>query len=270
MNLKGLTLAIVQLFGCLVLNAGEAVDVVFKADLDGSEQRYVKVDPAGFVAGRPVGLLVALHGHGSDRWQFVRDGREECRAARDAAAKYGMIFVSPDYRAKTSWMGPAAEADLVQILKDLKRQYQVTRVIVSGGSMGGTSALAFAGMHPDLVDGVVALNGTTNMMEYEQFQDAIVASYGGTKREKPEEYRKRSAELHAERLTMPVAMTTGGRDELVPPASCLRLAAELKKRNQEKVLLIHRPQGGHSTNYEDSQAAFEFVIGRLMEERKTR
>jgi hypothetical protein len=25
-----------------------------------------------------------------------------------------MIFVSPDYRAKTSWMGPKAEADMVQ------------------------------------------------------------------------------------------------------------------------------------------------------------
>ena len=34
-------------------------------------------------------------------------------AARAAAVKYCMIYVSPDYRAKTSWMGPKAEADMV-------------------------------------------------------------------------------------------------------------------------------------------------------------
>ena len=63
----------------------------------------------------PHDLLVALHGHGSDRWQFIRDGRDECRGTREAAARHGAILVSPDYRAPTSWMGPKAEADLVQI-----------------------------------------------------------------------------------------------------------------------------------------------------------
>jgi len=260
---------------CLVvgggpLDAAGPVDVAFQATYDGTLQRFVKVEPEGFTGTGAVSVLIALHGHGSDRWQFVRDGRDECRAARDAAAKHGMLFVSPDYRAKTSWMGPAAEADLVQILKELRERYRVEKVIVSGGSMGGTSVLAFAGMHPELVDGVVSLNGTANMVEYEQFQDAIAASYGGTKADRPEEYRKRSAELQAGRLRMPVAMTTGGRDTLVPPASCLRLAAVLKKGNHENVLLIHRPEGGHSTNYQDSKAAYEFVIDRLMGERNAK
>ena len=99
-------------------------------------------------------MLVALHGHGSDRWQFATQVRDECRATRDAAAANGMLMISPDYRAKTSWMGPAAEADLLQIIRIVKQQFQVQRVIVSGGSMGGTSALIFAALHPDQVDGV--------------------------------------------------------------------------------------------------------------------
>lgn len=80
--------------------------------------------------------MVALHGHGSDRWQFVQNGRDECRGMRDAAARFGMLFVSPDYRAKTSWMGPAAEADLLQILDELHEKYPIRYTIVGGGSMG--------------------------------------------------------------------------------------------------------------------------------------
>lgn len=240
----------------------ETQDVAFVAKWDGSEQRYVVVLPDGFSAHTSHSLLIALHGHGSDRWQFVKDGREECRAARDAAAEMGMLFVAPDYRAKTSWMGPAAEGDLIQIIDELRTKYQIDRVIVSGGSMGGTSALTFAALHPELVNGVVAMNGTANLVEYEQFQDAIAASYGGTKREKPDEYRKRSAELHAERLTMPIAITTGGQDRLVPPDSVLRLADVLQKQ-ERPVRLIHRPDGGHSTTYADAKAAYTFVFEQL-------
>ena len=81
-------------------------DVVFRANCDGTEQRYVLMLPADFKPKQRHDLLIALHGHGADRWQFIRDPRDECRAARDVAAAQGMIYVSPDYRAKTSWMGP--------------------------------------------------------------------------------------------------------------------------------------------------------------------
>ena len=242
--------------------AGDPLDVAFTATLDRTEQRYVVVLPEGFDPQTPHSILVALHGHGSDRWQFVKDGRDECRAARDAAAGQKMIYVSPDYRAKTSWMGPAAEADLLQILSELRSKYRVGKVVVSGGSMGGTAALTFAALHPDQVDGVVSMNGTANLVEYDQFQEAIAASFGGSKQEKPDEYRKRSAELNAERLTMPIAMTTGGQDRLVPSESVLRLADVLQKQNR-RVHSIHRPDGGHDTKYADAMAAFEFVFAQL-------
>lgn len=235
------------------------VDQTFIADFDGSEQKYVELTPYGFAADVPVSVLIALHGHGSDRWQFATQKRDECRATRDVAAAHGMLMVSPDYRAKTSWMGPAAEADLLQIIRILKNRFQVKYVIVSGGSMGGTSALTFAALHPEQVDGVVALNGTANHVEYERFQDAISKSFGGSKQEVPEEYRRRSAEFFPDRFTMPVAATTGGRDESVPPESVQRLVELLGKRDA-KVLGIHRPEMGHSTNYDDTRRAFEFVI----------
>lgn len=252
------------LFGELESRGSEpkSADIVFRAKLDGSEQRYIRILPADFDDDAPHDLLIALHGHGSDRRQFAENKRDECRAARDVAATHAMIYISPDYRATTSWMGPAAEADMVQIIKELKEQFNVRRVIVAGGSMGGSSCLTFAALHPELVDGVVSMNGTANHVEYANFQDAIAKSFGGSKAEKPDEYRRRSAELQLERLTMPIACTTGGLDRSVPPDSVLRMIEGLKKLGRP-VLSIHRPQGGHSTNYADAVAAFEFVVGKL-------
>ena len=60
--------------------AGDPLDVAFTATLDRTEQRYVVVLPEGFDPQTPHSILVALHGHGSDRWQFVKDDRDECRA----------------------------------------------------------------------------------------------------------------------------------------------------------------------------------------------
>ena len=238
------------------------VDVTFRASLDNAPQRYVLMLPRSFDRSKPADLMIALHGHGSDRWQFVRQNRDECQALRDAAARYGMILLSPDYRATTSWMGPAAEADMLQILDDVQQEYRIRHTILCGGSMGASSALTFAVLHPDRIDGVVALNGTANHVEYNGFQEAIRQSFGGTKEEAPDEYRRRSAELRPERLTMPLAATVGGQDRTVPPDSVRRMIATLKERGAQ-VLLIDRPQGGHATNYKDTTTAIRFVVDRV-------
>ena len=238
----------------------DPADRAFTAGLDDTIQRYVELRPTNFDPTKPVDIVIALHGHGSDRWQYVRADRGECRGVRDVAARHGMIMVSPDYRATTSWMGPAAESDLVQLIGLLREQYRVRRVYLAGASMGGTSVLIFAALHPDLTDGVLSENGTANMLEYDQFQDAIAASYGGSKSEQPDEYRRRSPELIPDKLTMPLAFTVGGRDTIVPPVSVRRLSRSLKDQDRDDVLLIDDFDGGHATNYDDTVRAFEFVV----------
>ena len=252
---------VLWLLTCVTFAAtpNEPQDIAFTAKADGSEQRYVEWLPPGFNAAESHDVLLAFHGHGSDRWQFIRDARGECRGSRDMATRFGMIFVSPDYRAKTSWMGPMAEADTVQIIAELRQRHKVGRVFLVGGSMGGTAVLTFAALHPELVAGVCSLNGTANHVEYDKFQDAITASFGGTKTQVPDEYKKRSAELWPEKFTMPTAFTTGGQDTAVPPQSVLRLAEKLKQAGR-KTLLLHRENGGHATTYEDTCAAVEFVL----------
>jgi dipeptidyl aminopeptidase/acylaminoacyl peptidase len=239
---------------------GQPRDCEFTARIDGSTERYVERLPPDFDPEQPCDLLIGLHGHGSDRWQYAKETRGECKGVRDVAARHGLIFISPDYRAKTSWMGPTAEADLLQLIGLLREKYRIARVFVAGGSMGGTAALIFAALHPDLVAGVLAENATANLIEYPNFLDFIAVAYGGTKEEKPEEYQKRSPELTPERFTMPVALTVGGRDAAVPPDSVRRLFRQWQKLGRKDVLLLDRPDGGHETNYDDTVTAIEFVI----------
>ena len=112
-------------------------EVAFRADHDGTEQFYLEMLPADFDRIRNYDVMIGLHGHGASRTQFATDPRSECVAFREFAAQNAMIVVTPDYRATTSWMGPSAEADLVQIIGELKRQYRIKRVFLVGGSMGG-------------------------------------------------------------------------------------------------------------------------------------
>ena len=238
---------------------GEPKDIAFKAAVDGTEQRYVQMLPENFDPAKTHNVLIALHGHGSDRQQCIASPYQEFAAARDAAAKYEMIYISPDYRAATSWMGPKAEADMVQIINDLRKQYTIGKVFLTGASMGGSSVLTFTAIHPDLVAGVCSQNGTANHFEYQNFQDAIQASFGGTKAAIPLEYKKRSAEYRPEAFTMPIAIAAGGKDTSVPAPSVLRLAAVLKEMKRP-VLLTYREDGAHSTDLADTTAGLEFVI----------
>lgn len=234
-------------------------DIGIVSGVNGDSLNYVEILPENFEINKKYDLIIALHGHGSDRWQFAINERPECLAFRNIASEYGMIAISPDYGSKTSWMGPAAESELLQIIEEIKGKLKIGKLFLVGGSMGATSALTFAALHPDLVDGVTSMNGHANHLEYQNFQEAIIESFGGTKQEVPEEYKKRSAEYWPEKLTMPMAFTVGEFDKSVPPESIYRLVHVLNTLNR-KVIMIQEPKGGHSTDLFDAMAAMEFMI----------
>ena len=236
------------------------VERSFKASCDGSEQKYMVIVPEGQKTF--AGALVALHGHGSDRRQFAEDGRGECKAARDAAASRNLIFVSPDYRAKCSWMGPKAESDVLDLIEVLRGEYGVSTFYFCGGSMGGTSALTFAVRHPHLVAGVVALNPLADHLQYDRFQDAIAASFGGDKKSAYDEYYRRSAINYPERFTMPVSITVGGADKTVPSDSARLLAQKIAFRRPDLIYFDEVAERGHKTDYDASKKAFDEMFSR--------
>jgi predicted esterase len=246
---------------------GTPTDVAFTSTVDGTIQRYMQLLPTDFDPTKQYDVIIALHGSGSDRTQYATStAYAECRATRDVAANHGMIMICPDYRATTSWMNAAAEADVLQILDSLKSQYNVGRTIVTGASMGGAGCLTFTAMHPDLVDGVCSLNGLANFIGYTSDNPSlwpqVVTAFGGTPEQVPEQYQSRSAINSPGSFTMPMAITAGMLDATVPPQSVIQLANTVKNVNPVNPTLtsIVRPTGGHSTNYVDSAVALEYVV----------
>ena len=114
--------------------------------------------------------------------------------------------------------------------------------------MGGTSALTYAARHPEKISGVTAFNPLANHLSYDKFQDAIAASFGGTKVERPDEYRARSALYFPERFTMPLSITLGGKDATVPPESARELAASVAALHPENVYVDDKPCSAAQTS----------------------
>ena len=230
---------------------------------DNSRQLYMEYVPETFDSTRPATLIITLHGHGSDCGQIFNGVYGEFNAVIDAATKHNGIVVSPQYRETTSWMGPAAERDVLQIIQEQRQKRRIDKTIIAGASMGGSSTLTFTALHPELIDGAVAMNGTANHLEYENFQDAISESFGGSKSDVPMEYKNRSAELFPESfLNVSTAITLGGQDLLVPPDSARRLAQMIRKIGGD-VLLLDREETGHTTSYADAAQAMEYVFNAL-------
>jgi predicted esterase len=59
---------------------------------------------------------------------------------------------------------------------------------------------------------------------------------------------------------MPVALTVGGQDTIVPPGSVRRLARKISDLHHKYVLMIDDEAGGHATGYDETVTALEFVI----------
>jgi len=235
-------------------------EVSFTAKYDNTEQLYSMLLPENFNPDQRYNLLLVFHGMGGDRWQLYNLRTEgPCQAVLEIAQENQLIVVAPDYRID-QWMGPAGEADTLQILVDLQRQYRINKVFLTGGSMGGSSVLTLIVRHPYLFDGAFSMNGTANHLEYENYQDYIQKGFGGAKAEIPLEYKNRSAEYWPERIIMPLSLTGGGQDTAVPPQSIARLAHVLEKMKR-KVLYIFREEVGHGTLYDDARTGLEFALG---------
>ncbi len=234
-------------------------EVSFQAKCDGTEQKYAILLPENFNPETRHNLLIMFHGMYGDRWQLyeLRD-HGPSRAIYEIAAENDLIVVTPDYRID-QWMGPRGEADTLQILVDLQRQYLINKVFIAGGSMGGSAVLTLAVRHPYLFDGVMSMNGTANYLEYENYQEYIQKGFEGTKEDIPLEYKNRSAEYWPENIIMPIGMSVGGQDGAVPPHSVTRLAKVLQQIKR-RVLFFYRESEGHGTSYEDARAMLKFIM----------
>jgi pimeloyl-ACP methyl ester carboxylesterase len=213
----------------------EIEERAFAASHDGSRQTYLRARYGGRgpSAGRAPLLLVWLHGARSHQDQGITAGIYANLFGRLAAwmASREVTYLCPEYRGN-SWMGPAAESDLLDVLRIEKALAPPSRTLLLGGSMGATSALIFAGRHPGQTHGVFALCPATDPAAmHPRFPADFESSYGGPPSTHAAPYRERAAMGMLDALArLPIFLAHGSADAVIPVEHSRRLAAALAAR----------------------------------------
>ncbi len=215
--------------------------------------------------------VVNLHGHGSGGDQlYVRPDirRLWLPAFRDR----GLGIITPHMRGST-WMSPETASDLHELLAWVRRTRGARHFVLVGGSMGGSAALAYAVLHPSDIEAVIALCPAADIGAYARWcataeqqicRDiglTIRAAYAGEPDDIPTVYDARSAVVNAARLTMPVYVCHGARDNLIPVSNVRQLAAAMVGKR-----LFHyeeQADGNHETPLAALPRALDWALARL-------
>jgi pimeloyl-ACP methyl ester carboxylesterase len=223
--------------------------ITYRSAVDGAE------DWALFLPGdRSKNTIVYLHGSFSSADQiFTRKDVREFWLTRIQAGGHPLLSVN---LRGTAYMSPAATADLTDLLRYCHDELGCQRFVLLGGSGGASSAMAYAVLHPAKIHGVIAM-GMCDILArldfarksenpvLQKLATTVFAAYGGTPEEKPDLYQARSVLAHTDRLTMPVILTMGENDQLIPVAETRKIAAAMKGKSN---FVYHEiPQGGHDS-----------------------
>ncbi|MBN2451694.1 MAG: prolyl oligopeptidase family serine peptidase [Lentisphaeria bacterium] len=221
--------------------------------------------------------VVKIHGHGSHGDQLFT--RPDIRQSwLPLFTKHGLGILSPNLR-DNAWMSPAAARDLQGLLAHVRQRCKAQRFILASGSMGGTSNLIYAVLHPEDVAGVVALCPATDLTTYHAWcrhrnegtlkaiADAIETAYGGppgTAGPQAESYTSHSAVQNVARLTMPTYIVHGTRDPLIPVSQPRRLMAAVGKAAH--VVYVEIPDGHHDAPLSLMRPALEWILQKMATE----
>lgn len=214
--------------------------------------------------------FIVLHGHGSTGDQlYTRSDIRQVWLPHMINSDAGILTVNLRGNA---WMSPAAASDLHQLLQWIRAEYHLKKTIFFSGSMGGTSNLIYAVLHPEDVDAVVALGAATDLASFygwcleqsletaRHIASAIKIAYGGDPSALKVLFDQHSVLHNAARLTMPVYLAHGGADILIPVEQARNLADAMK---HQKYFYYHEiPDGNHDAPLWDENA-WQFVKGVL-------
>ena len=215
--------------------------------------------------------IIVIHGHGSRGDQiFVREDIRDWWLPEFRRTGGGLL--SPNLRGN-AWMSPSAAQDMHALVRFLRAEWGMERALFCSGSMGGTSNLTYAVLHPEDVQGVVARGAATDMASYyrwclgqdrniiQEIAQAISSAYGGPPDDVPETYERHSAVANADQLTMPVRLSHGEADAAIPVAQARALAERLSASPDFQYCEI--PGGNHDSPLRET-AGFRWVLERTM------
>jgi pimeloyl-ACP methyl ester carboxylesterase len=214
--------------------------------------------------------IVMIHGHGSTGDQLFT--RPDIRDLWLPILRPGHGILTVNLRGN-AWMSPDAAADLQALLAEVRARYHARRFVFASGSMGGTSNLIYAVLHPEDVAGVVALCPASDLTTYHQWcmehrsvpvideiRRAIEAGYNGPPQKQPAAYRAHSALARNARLTMPVYVVHAAGDTTIPVEQSRALAKAIGPR---PTFHYQEIEGGHDAPLKHMHEALDWVLNQL-------
>jgi len=146
-----------------------------------------------------------------------------------------------------------------KMLTYLKKEYNINKTIIAGGSMGGTSTLIYTLYYPKDADAIIANCAACNMTDYyhaidkdneikvlNDIRDTIKERYKGTPETSPM-YKKSNANEHTEVFTMPIYVCHGNADELIPFEYSKVLIDKMKGKTNFNYIIV---EGGNHVSPE--------------------
>jgi dipeptidyl aminopeptidase/acylaminoacyl peptidase len=229
---------------------------IFISGYDRTIQEYLLEAPRAIPAG---GILIYLHGATNHLDQGMNEEifGGAFKFLKSWAKSRNFVYVCPEYRGD-SWMNDAAQQDIALLLSLLREEFFAHRIIIVGGSMGGTSALIFAARWPGLLKGVIALCPATDMaVLYRVWENGsgiqpdlargIKSAYGGDPGDMPEKYRALSSINSVEKLArVPLYLIHGDADALISVEHSRNLIGKLVLHNADFQFEII-PGGDHDS-----------------------
>ena len=197
-------------------------------------------------------MIVYLHGSFSNADQiFVRNDIRDHWLPRIVNGGHPLLSIN---MRNTSYMNPAATRDLFDLLAHCRARGYAKRAVLLGGSGGASSAMAYACVHPESIDGVIAM-GMCDIFARLAFAEkspipllrelarVSYQGYGGSPDENPAPYHERSVLENARKLSMPVVLAMGEADPLIPVSETRKIAEALRWNPRFRYIEI--PGGGH-------------------------
>ncbi len=209
------------------LPATGLIEEAYYSDIDGSPQPYIYYIPKRKPAGK-YGLFVFLHGYVGylDKVNWIEFMYSD--KLNTLAEELGVIPVLPFGRSNTEFMG-VGEVDVLDAIAEMKKHYPIdaARVVLSGGSMGGSGAYTIACHYPQLFAGMAPIAGRYS---YYVWKEIDRQRYVGFKRIQTDiDY----AQALAQNLyNVPAFIFHGKQDYLVKPAQSRGMSKLLKSLGQ--------------------------------------
>ena len=208
-------------------------------DISGQRYRFQIYVPAEYTSTKTWPVILDLHGNGAQGTDgmFQTTGRSATpiRAERD---RYPVLVVFPQAQPGTRWLDPLMQDMAIAELDQTMREFNIdsARVYLTGFSMGGTGAYAFAARWPNRFAALVVVAGRvgpsassqTAQGEARPAGDQAGASADG-ERAAPSVGQEEAFEIAAGKIKhLPIWIFHGAADETVPVDQSRKMSAALK------------------------------------------